>query len=353
VNGRWVAVASVAVLVAGCMAAANVPPTSSAIVGGSSSPDELQPSQADAIIPWSSETPAPFPTPMPTPVLDAPTCRVGQLVGGDAGWEGATGSLLGGFLIWNTSGEPCRLEGGPSVKIVDAAGRPIDVTAVADSSPSARPIVLRARQPVPVLFEEAPIGLASVRLQWFNWCGPAPKEPLRLLATLPGGGVLRVPVVFGGGTPRCDASTAPSMLSVAPFEETPGPSPTDPPAVPAESLRLVLELPDHAVAGQTLHYVAILTNPTAAPVVLNPCPVYQERLNAEGGSVIREYVLACATMPVIAPGASARFAMDLDVPSSLKSDGGAAIVWSLDPYHSLGFPPRSPAQKVPIRIVAP
>jgi len=28
-------------------------------------------------------------------------------------------------------------------------------------------------------------------------------------------------------------------------------------------------------------------------------------------------------------------------------------VWSLDPYHGEGFPPRSPAQKLRIRIVSP
>jgi hypothetical protein len=256
-------------------------------------------------------------------------------------------------LIWNTSSEPCRLEGRPTVGIVDAAGRSLDVTAVPAPSPSARPIVLGPRQPVPVLHQEPPSGLASETLQWFNWCGSAPKEPLRLTVTLPEGGVLLVPVAFGGATPRCDAPAARSELTVSPFDETPGPSPTEPPAVPAESLRLTLVVPDHAVAGQTLDYVAILTNQTADPIALDPCPAYEERINARGGPLVAYYVLACATVPVIAPGASVRFAMELDLPATLPPDDSAALVWILDPYHSLGFEPRFPEQKVPIRVVAP
>lgn len=352
---RWrLAIGSVAILVASCTATASVPATRPATAPTSPSP-EPQTSEAAAIVPWSSETPAPVAPPTPTPVLDAPACRADQLDAGDAGWAGATGSLLGGFLIWNTSSEPCRLEGRPSVGIVDAAGRPLDVTAVPAPSPSARPILLGPRQPVPLLNHEAPGGLASETLQWFNWCGPSPKQPLSLTVTLPEDGVLHVPVVFfgGGGTPRCDAPTARSEMTVAAFDETPGPSPTEPPSVPAESLRLTLVVPDHAVAGQTLDYVAILTNQTADPIALDPCPSYEERINARGGPVVAYYVLACATVPVIAPGASVRFAMELDLPATLPPDDSAALVWALDPYHGQGFAPRPPEQKVPIRVVAP
>jgi hypothetical protein len=45
--------------------------------------------------------------------------------------------------------------------------------------------------------------------------------------------------------------------------------------------------------------------------------------------------------------------MELDIPASLPASDDAAIVWSLDPYYSEGFPPRSPAQKLRIRIVSP
>jgi hypothetical protein len=45
--------------------------------------------------------------------------------------------------------------------------------------------------------------------------------------------------------------------------------------------------------------------------------------------------------------------MELDIPASLPASDDAAIVWSLDPYHGEGFPPRSPAQTLRFRIVSP
>jgi len=46
-------------------------------------------------------------------------------------------------------------------------------------------------------------------------------------------------------------------------------------------------------------------------------------------------------------------AVELDIPASLPASDDADTVWSLDPYHGEGFPPRSPAQKLRIRIVSP
>lgn len=348
------AIGSVAILITGCVSSAGPPAAKLAATARTLSPTPSpQESSATAIVPWSSETPAPLATPSPTPVVIAQACLATQLDAGDAGWEGATGSLAGGFLVRNMSNERCRLEGRPAIRIVDAAGRPLDVTVVAAPSPSPRPIVLGPHQSAPVLHEEPSGGLASETLQWFNWCGFAPKEPLKLTVTLPEGGVLHVPIIFGSGTPRCDEPTAPSLLSVASFEETPGPSPTEPPAVAAQSLKLSLVVPEQAVAGQTLDYFAILTNETADTIALDPCPAYEERVNTSGGPVVGDYILACATVPVIAPGASVRFAMELDLPATLPPDDRAALVWGLDPFHSQGFPPQPPEQKVPIRVVAP
>jgi hypothetical protein len=304
------------------------------------------------IVPWSSETPQPFITPAPAAPSDAAACAVDQVSAGVAGWQGATGSMLGGFLIWNTSGEPCRLTGRPSIAIRDATGHRLAVTNIPAPEPPLRPIVLPANQPAPVLFEEAPGGLAQVTIQWFNWCGADPAEPMSLAITLPEGGVLQTPVVMGG-VPRCDEASTGSSVSVAAFGATPGPSPSDPAAVPAEALKVALEVPDQATAGQTLHYVIALTNPTASAIGLRPCPAYMERVNAVGGGVAVDYLLDCAGVPTIAPGASVRFAMELDIPASMPSSDEAAIVWSLDPYFSEGFAPRPPAAKQQIRIVAP
>ena len=342
---------SVLLIVAGCTSGAG--PTATTIVrslpSASSSPSATP---SSTVIPWSPETPDPFVTPAPAKLPDAAPCRVDQVSAGLAGWQGATGSMVGGFLLWNTSRQPCRLAGRPSVAILDAAGHRLSVTDLPAPSPTAQPLVLPADQPTPVLHAEATEGLALVTLQWFNWCGVPPIGPLSLAIELPEGGVLRTPVVMGG-IPRCDAPSGGSSISVGAFDATPGPSPTDPPAVPAEALKVSLEVPDHATAGQALHYVVILTNPTSNPIALSPCPAYQERINTQGGGVVADYVLDCAPAPTIAPGASVRFAMELNIPAPLPASDDAALVWSLDPYYSEGFPPRSPMQKLRIRIVSP
>ena len=152
---------------------------------------------------------------------------------------------------------------------------------------------------------------------------------------------------------RHRASPARDPNAVSAFEETVGPSPTEPPAVPAEGLRLALEVPDQATAGAALHYVAALTNPTAGAISLTPCPAYRESLVTPSGQLAVDYVLDCAAVPSIDPGQTVRFAMVFEIPDSLPPTDKAALIWELDPYHSQGFLPRQPAQKVAIRIVAP
>ena len=340
---------SVLIVVAGCTSGAG--PTTSIASPPSLASSASSETPSAIVIAWSSETPSPFVTPPPIELPDAPACRVDQVSAGLAGWQGATGSMLGGLELWNTSGEPCRLAGQPSVAILDAAGHRLDVTDAPGTNQTARPLVLPADQRAPVANEEAPEGLASVMLQWFNWCGIPPLAPMSLTIELPEGGVLHTPVT--GGIPRCDAPDAGSSITVGAFEPTPEPAPTDPPAIPAEALEVRLEVPDHVTAGQTLDYVVVLTNPTSNPVVLSPCPTYQERINSVGGGVVADYVLDCASVPKIAAGASVRFAMKLDIPASVPASDVAAIVWSLDPYYSEGSSPRSPTQKLPIRILAP
>jgi Protein of unknown function (DUF4232) len=350
------------VLIAGCVAPAQAPTTGPAGAKPSGSPSPTlttAPSEAvAAMVPWSSATPpAPPATPPATLAPDAPICRANELAGG-AGWGGATGSLLGGLLVWNASASPCRLDGVPSIAILDATGRALKVKeATAPGSP-AGPIVLGPLQPAPVLNQEAPAGLASDTFQWFNWCAPAPVGPLRLAVTLPAGGVLTVPVKSNGSTggptsPRCDEAAAPSTMTVSAFEATPGPSPSEPPAVPAESLRLALEVPDEATTGTALKYVVALTNPTAGAISLTPCPAYRESLVTPSGQFSVDYLLDCTEAPSIGPGQTVRFAIELQVPRAQPPTDQAALIWELDPYYSEGFLARQPAQKVVVRIVTP
>ena len=350
---RRLAIGPVVFLVAGCLATGGTQSGPPATTGLLASPTRTPSSQSGAaIVPWSAATPAPPPTPTASPTPDAPTCRADQLAAGDAGWGGATGSLLGGFLVWNTSASPCQLLGFPSVAIVDGGGRSLKVARVTIPNPPAKPIVLGLRQSAPALGLEPASGLASETLQWFNWCGASPKGRLSLAVTLPAGGELHVPVVVNGettfvapSTPRCDEPAMPSTVSVSAFEETPGPSPTEPPAVPAEGLRLALEVPDQATAGAALQYVAALSNPTAGAISLTPCPAYRESLVTASGQLAQDYLLDCAAVPSIGPGQTVRFAMEFEIPSSQPSTDQAALVWELIPSTARVFWRASPRRR--------
>lgn len=345
---RWrVAIASVVLMVSGCSAAATGPATPSPRTAPSPTP----PAPEDAgVIAWSSQTPVPSaaaPTPTASPA--APPCASDQLRAGDAHGMGATGSILIGFPIRNTAATPCRLDRVEGVVIVDGDGRPLDVVPI--PAPGRAAVVLAPGRPEPVEGEDAPAGLALMTLVWRNWCDDPPKGPLGLRVTLSDGGRLETPLGTSDTTPRCDASGSGSELAINALEATEGPSPTDPPAIPADYLTVSLVVPDEAVAGRTLRYVAVLTNRTSDAIALEPCPDYRESLDTHGGDIVATYVLACARVPEIAAGASIRFAMELVVPATLAPDPGAALVWELDPY--LRFPPGSPGMKVALPVVAP
>lgn len=87
-----------------------------------------------------------------------------------AGFQGATGSELGGIVVRNDSGLACTL---PSPPLVDLswADRLLPVSTTPFPSGWLRRMNPRWAQSVSVL---APGAKAQVVLQWFNWCGATP-----------------------------------------------------------------------------------------------------------------------------------------------------------------------------------
>jgi hypothetical protein len=190
-------------------------------------------------------------------------------------------------------------------------------------------------------------------LTWTNWCGPQPAQPLTLLIKLGDGTLVRTPGI-SAKVPACTNASKPSVLEVTPFGIG-GAWPTEPPAIPPDSLRARLELTGSATPGQPFHYVVVLTNPTGSAITLTPCPTYQEHLNTNGGPVVEEHVLNCAGVGAIAPGQSVRFAMVIEVPASLPASSDGALVWILDPNYSQGLVPPlgGPDVKAPVSVVVP
>jgi hypothetical protein len=142
----------------------------------------------------------------------ASLCNAAQLKA-SAGFQGATGSDLGGLSIKNTSGHPCALPLTPRVSLI-WHGISLAVRQVAfptgwlkDQFPHTTPLHrLRAGQ------------TALVVLQWWNWCGPQPlgrsfRGSVQL--RLPGAASSLLAPVHNVTPPYCNAP--PSTLRVSSF----------------------------------------------------------------------------------------------------------------------------------------
>jgi hypothetical protein len=131
----------------------------------------------------------------------APVCSSSQL-SASAWFNGATGSLFGGVMIFNTSHSACSLPHIRPVVHVDSPGRQIAIkeTAAKPLDPSAVPRL-------------APGAIAQVYLEWTNWCG---KPPTAL--TLRFQHNLQVAAPLADTQPPCVTephATAPSFIAVS------------------------------------------------------------------------------------------------------------------------------------------
>jgi hypothetical protein len=102
----------------------------------------------------------------------------------------------------------------------------------------------------------------------------------------------------------------------------------------AVPLTAALAAPASAAAGATLEYTVTLTNPTSRAVPLTPCPAYTQSLVAprSGGGAGRalvggRYLLNCAAVRSLAPGASATFAMRAPLAAGVTGD--VQLRWAL------------------------
>jgi hypothetical protein len=289
------------------------------------------PTFSGGIVPW-----IPAPPRSPAPARPAavppgtPACKAGRL-GTTAGWEGATGSLVGSVRFTGRGGAVCALNGYPTIQLLDQHGRVLPTRMGRYGRSQATGVLVR------------PGAAATVRFRWSNWCGPQPGL-VGLRVTLPGGGTL-VPTIAGGTprelTARCDAPGAPSSLSRGPFAaELP-----EPPPSPLEGLTATIGLPPTVVAGRPLRYTVTFANPTERPVSLRDCPSYMEAVLLRNDSkAVERHLLNCAPVRAIGPGQRVTFAMVLDLPARLRP-GAGVLTWVIE---SVGV-----GTKVPVTVTGP
>jgi hypothetical protein len=132
-------------------------------------------------------------------------------------WQGAGTSNVGYAILTNRSSSACTLHGVPATKLVDSKGRVLPVSEIAASGKDVRSMVLQPKQ------------IASMSLQWVNWCGPRVGKPITLSITLPKHyGRLTTHVRFGnprsniwGPQAPCQSRSHRSRLYVGPFQRWP------------------------------------------------------------------------------------------------------------------------------------
>jgi hypothetical protein len=124
-------------------------------------------------------------------------------------WQGAGGSLAGGISFMNVGKDPCFVQGRPKVELFDQHGQRLNVVAAQPSvSPPPAARVLLAPQS----------GIASVLVQWFNWCGndPGPVVAKVILPSATASITVDPPIGF---LPHCNNAASPSTIDVGNFTQ--------------------------------------------------------------------------------------------------------------------------------------
>jgi hypothetical protein len=254
-----------------------------------------------------SKLSGPAPT-NPSTVAHASPCTAADLTAAPGSSGAAAGHTVQWIQLTNTGTTACLLTGYAQVTATEP-GLP-DLTAVDGS-----------------YFETSGAGTAqpgesgTVGVSTDSVC-PRPLGPTtvyhHLDLALPGGGTVSVDLPDG-----FDAACGLRVTTLT------GPAPTAPtqPADPLASLRVALDTPATVAAGNTLVYVAAVSNPTAEAISLDRCPSYLQQ--ASGVADLKEdYELNCGPVGQIAAHATVRFEMRLAVPADALS-GELDLTWSL------------------------
>ena len=143
-----------------------------------------------------------------------------------------------------------------------------------------------------------------------------------LLIGLPGGGTV---AVYGTGFDAiCGVSVSPFGV---PADQPQGPTPSP--------LTARIAAGPTVRAGTDLIYLVTLTNPTAKPFSLRPCPSYAEFLGGLTGSgtaksyLVRYYYLNCGTVQAIPAYGSVTYQMKLPLPSGLPAGFYSKLDWQI------------------------
>jgi hypothetical protein len=269
-------------------------------------------------IPWIDTAAPPFqtptPSPAPLPATDARPCRADDVTVNFGGVDGAGGHLITYVRFRNVSQTTCVLKGYPDVT---ASGPGLPDVAGTNGSFFQGPWAVTANM---AAGQQTFLGLETD-----TYCDARPggggDNPAyhHVTISLPGGGGLvsldRQPAGF-------DLTCGLHLTRYY----VPQPEPPQPPD-PLAQLTLSIETPTSVNAGDTLTYVAALTNPTDRPINLIPCPGYIQ--SARSPTPVKDlYALNCVPVAAIAAYDTVRFEMRMQIPADTPA-GSLTIFWNL------------------------
>jgi hypothetical protein len=283
-------------------------------------------------VPTPPGTPRP---PIPVPP-GTPACRASQLQGASAGEAAATGNVNMPIVVRNRGATACVLAGWADVAILDrrghllaaAAGMANRGTFFADW-PKVAVLLQPGTPPLPARpgsGRPPSRGQAVMNLSWYDCRQP---QAAVLVLDLPNaGGRLRVPFDRKGAySPACDnpgAAAKPAgwvvrgPLSPAGFTWPPPPRYLD--------VGVAIRAPAAVRRGSTLRYQVTFTNRDHGSYRLDPCPDYDEFLQAK--EPVASYQLNCQPVGAIAPGKRVTFQMQLAIPATTVT-GANRLIWAL------------------------
>lgn len=296
-------------------------------------------SPAPSFVPWlplptSGVIPqAPSPSPAPPAPIPAgtPECPAGQLDVALGTGSGATGHLNIPIWLRNRGSTECFLQGYPDVTILDAAGRSLAQAIGSgqrgtffDYPDWVVPILMRTGTAFATTpYTAPPQGQARFNIEWYDCSYPTAAKLLIDLPDRKGEMTLDFPVK-GAYYATCDGAGPKSSLTRGMFTPTGIDWPPLPNYLP---VTIALDVPASVAHGSSLTYFVTLANTGSVDYRLSPCPDYVEFVADKQG--FAQYRLNCSGAGGhIAPDASARFEMKIQVPRSMPA-GITRLQWGL------------------------
>ncbi|MGH2783902.1 MAG: hypothetical protein ACRDJ1_01435 [Actinomycetota bacterium] len=272
--------------------------------------------QSDQVVPWTETA---YIAPTPTP-FDGSSCSADDLeLGAFAGPQPAAGTSYTDAAVRNVSPSPCALTPKNQVTYRNAEGTVVQSGPPLETSGNA--VIVPTEGSVASGQAER----ISLQLAIPNVC-PAPEAATVTLTLFPGSETLALPPGSGGPSPspaECFA-VGRYILSAVTANAEPG--------SPLAVLQTALRAPGPVTPGTSFRYFVDLTNPTAKPVALDPCPGYVEGLKAPNGGGA-SYLLNCTTVTSIEPGRTVTYEMYLEVPEGFGAETNperrAILTWLL------------------------